>query len=136
MKVDLNKKTKFAMNIKHHTAQLQDIKAGDNKDNAQYIYLYFENNSRKVKELFICKLTDGSEYTGRLFGKPEIFDSEGKEIIDCKIYLKYMNDNKMQLLHHNRLAGIELVNKLEKVQNVFTSMGDCFKWLEGKETMN
>lgn len=124
------------MEIKHHTSQLQDIKPDDIRDNAQYIYLFFENSNRKVKELFTCKLKDGSEYTGRLFGITDVVDSEGKEINDCKIYLKYLTDKKTYLIHHNRLAGIELVGKNNKVYNVFTTIGDCFEYLKSIESKN
>mgnify|MGYP001599876171 CR=1 FL=1 len=121
------------MKIKHHTSQLQDIKPGDIKDNSQYISMYFENSKKKVKELFTCSLKDGSEYTGRLFGRSEVIDAEGNEISDCKVYLDILKKKKTHLVHNNRLAGIELVDKDEKVFNIFTSMNDCFEYLKSKE---
>jgi hypothetical protein len=121
------------MEIKHHTTQLQDIGSGDIRDNAQYIYLYFDNSNRKIRDLFTCKMEDGSEYVGRLFGRTEVIDSDGHEINDCKIFLEYLNKNKSNLVNYNFISGIELVDKSGKRINVFTSMHDCFDYLNKKE---
>ena len=121
------------MEIKHHTSQLKAIKPGDIKDNSQYISMYFNNSNKKIIDLFTCKLKDGTEYTGRLFGRSEVIDAEGKEISDCKIYLDVLKKKNTHLVHNNRLAGIELVDRSEKVFNMFTSMHDCFEYLNNKE---
>ena len=124
------------MEIKHSTSILKDITPGSVKDDAQYINLLFENKSRQVSDLFTCKLNDGSEYTGRLFGKSDIIDSDGFQINDCNIYLDFISNNKKNLLHFNRMSGIEVLNKDGKILNVFTSMSDCFDYLKKKELKN
>lgn len=124
------------MEIKHLTAQLKDIKSGDVRDDAQYIQMFFDNSSRQVKEIFTCKLNDGTEYTGRLFGRSEVIDADGNQLNDCKIYLDYITKGKKNLLHNTRNAGIEIVERSGKVVNVFTTMHDCFDYLEKKELKN
>lgn len=115
---------------------IKKIEPGSDLDDAQYIGLLVNHVSASNNNLFTCKTEDGEEYTGRLFGIPNIINAEGKYIDSPEIYLDYVKKGKKGLLHFNTVSGIEILDSKGKLVNVFTSLGESYNYIKNRKSKN